>query len=265
MIIYALSGSSGTGKSTSALSFAYEKNIHAIIDDGLLIVRGKKVAGTSAKFEKNYITAVKRATFHFEDHKKEVQEAIKMYNLAKILIIGTSPKMVKRICSTLEFGDIDHLIDVSEIRSSREIKMALYVRLTQGKHVIPIPHRQVEQSFFKRLIKQGMKIFSQKEEVIGETTVVYPDFDSNSIHISKKVITSIAAYECEQISEVKQCHQATVQMTALPTVDLTVSLHHPPLRTIQDIGEHIQSKVQQAFLKYLQLELHSIHIHFVKK
>ena len=63
MEIFALSGPSGTGKSTSALSFAYEKKIPAIIDDGLLIVNGKKVAGTSAKFEKNTITAVKRATF----------------------------------------------------------------------------------------------------------------------------------------------------------------------------------------------------------
>ncbi|OLO27652.1 hypothetical protein BTR23_19710 [Alkalihalophilus pseudofirmus] len=264
MIVYALSGPSGTGKSTSALSFAYEKNIPAIIDDGLLILYGRKIAGTSAKFEKNYITAVKRATFYFEDHKQEVQEAIKIYNIPKILILGTSPKMVRRICSTLELGEIEHIYDINEVRTSREIKMALYVRLTQGRHVIPVPHIQVEQSFFKRLIKQGMKIFSQKEEIIGETTVVYPDFDSNSIHISKKVLLSIASYESESIAEIKQCHQVNVQMTALPSVEVSLSLHHPVQRPIRDIGEDIQHSIQQAFHNFLHLELHSIHVHFIK-
>lgn len=52
MIVHALSGASGTGKSTSAIQFAYENQIEAIIDDGLLIINGEKIAGTSAKFEK---------------------------------------------------------------------------------------------------------------------------------------------------------------------------------------------------------------------
>ncbi|MFV8827656.1 hypothetical protein [Alkalihalobacterium sp. APHAB7] len=264
MLVYALSGPSGTGKSTSALAFAYTKKIPAIIDDGLLIYNGKKIAGTSAKFEKNYITAVKRATFYFKDHQKEVQNAIKKYHISKILIIGTSPRMVHSICSALELGEIDHLFDVTEVRSSKEIKMAQYVRLTQGKHVIPVPHIQVEQSFFKRLIKQGMKIISQKEEIIGETTVVYPDFDRNSIQISNKVLNSIALYECEHITQVKQCHYVHVQMTALPSVEVSISLNHPIQQPIQEIGELIQQKIHQAFQDYLHVEVYSIHVHIVK-
>lgn len=52
MKVYSLSGPSGTGKSTSALSFAHKIGVQAIIDDGLLIVNGVRVAGVSAKFEK---------------------------------------------------------------------------------------------------------------------------------------------------------------------------------------------------------------------
>ena len=52
MEITAIYGESGTGKSTSALSYAHEHQIEAIIDDGLLIMGGKKIAGISAKFEK---------------------------------------------------------------------------------------------------------------------------------------------------------------------------------------------------------------------
>ena len=67
MDITAIYGASGTGKSSSALAFAYEKGIEAIIDDGLLIYKGKIIAGISAKFEKNALTAVKRAIFADED------------------------------------------------------------------------------------------------------------------------------------------------------------------------------------------------------
>ena len=64
MEVYSLSGPSGTGKSTSALEFAHKHGIDGIIDDGLLIVNGQKRAGTSAKFEKNTLTAVRLSLIH---------------------------------------------------------------------------------------------------------------------------------------------------------------------------------------------------------
>lgn len=69
MKVYSLSGPSGTGKSTSALAFAHKLGVVAIIDDGLLIINGVKVAGVSAKFEKNTITAVRRAIFTEQEHR----------------------------------------------------------------------------------------------------------------------------------------------------------------------------------------------------
>ena len=92
----------GLAKAQVRLTFAHQKKIPAIIDDGLLILNGQKIAGTSAKFEKNSITAVKRATFFDELHKKEVQEALKIYVINKILIIGTSDKMTRLIANRLE-------------------------------------------------------------------------------------------------------------------------------------------------------------------
>ena len=49
MEVYALVGSSGTGKSFKALEFAYENDIEYIIDDGILIYKNKVLAGISAK------------------------------------------------------------------------------------------------------------------------------------------------------------------------------------------------------------------------
>src|SRR5699024_5109961 len=154
MEIFGLTGPSGTGKSTRALSFAYEKNIPAIIDDGLLIFHGKRIAGTSAKFEKNIVTAVKRATFYFQDHTEEIKEVIRIHEIDKILLIGTSIKMVNLIATRLQIGKIDHYIDIKNISDPSEIKLAMFIRNTKGNHLMPIPLVQVEQSFFKRIIKQ---------------------------------------------------------------------------------------------------------------
>lgn len=97
MRVYSLSGPSGSGKSTSALQFAHDHRIEAIIDDGLLIKNGQKIAGISAKFEKNTIKAIRRAIFQDELHRKEVMDAIKKHHIQSILIIGTSDKMTKKL------------------------------------------------------------------------------------------------------------------------------------------------------------------------
>lgn len=49
MEVYALVGPSGTGKSHRAMVVAYENGIDTVIDDGLLIRDGMKIAGKSAK------------------------------------------------------------------------------------------------------------------------------------------------------------------------------------------------------------------------
>lgn len=260
MEVFSLSGASGTGKSTVALSFAHEKKIPAIIDDGLLIFNGQKIAGTSAKFEKNAITAVKRATFLDEYHKKEVQFAIGQYYIDRILIIGTSDRMVRLIAKNLELGDIKHFYHIEDVRSSSEIKIAQYVRKTEGKHVIPIPYKQVEQNFFKKLIHRGMDIFSPQKERIGETTMVYPDFHKGTIKIYKNVFKEIVEYVCTDYIEIKGCKSISVHLKGLPVLKLSIILKFPINYSLIELGESIQQKIQEQFRSTLNIEFFSIDI-----
>ena len=46
MKVYALVGKSGTGKSYQAMNICKEKNMYAIVDDGLLIHGNAVAAGT---------------------------------------------------------------------------------------------------------------------------------------------------------------------------------------------------------------------------
>lgn len=260
MKVFSLSGPSGTGKSTSALSFAYKKKIPAIIDDGLLILNGQRIAGRSAKFEKNVISAVKRATFFDERHKKEVQQAIQNHYISRILIIGTSDKMVKLISSRLQLGVIHKFYRVEEIRSSSEIKIAQFIRNTEGKHVIPIPYKQVEQNFFRKIIQKGREIFSQKKERIGETTIVHPDFHHGSIQIYKRVYQNIVEFICSNHAQIKKCESVELNLQQLPTLIVKLNIVYPTCTCLLKKMEILQEDIYNHFILKLNIELYSINI-----
>lgn len=261
MDVFALIGPSGSGKSTIALYFAHEKNIPAIIDDGLLIINGQRVAGKSAKFEKNAVTAIKRAIFFDEDHAREVRLALAHYFINRVLVIGTSERMVKLIAAKLGLGQFKKIYRIENIRSSKEIKMAQFIRKTEGKHVIPIPYKQVEQNFFKKVIQRGKAIFSKKKERIGENTIVRPDFHRGNIHIYKRAYRDMVTYICRNYRDIKECKAVRIDLEGPAILQVTVAIHYPPAENLVEVAEKLQKDIFEQFSENLGLELYSIDIH----
>ena len=68
--VYAFVGPSGTGKSYRAQMVASEKDIKFIIDDGLLIMDNKVIAGESAKKAPTKVGTVKHALFYEKEEKR---------------------------------------------------------------------------------------------------------------------------------------------------------------------------------------------------
>jgi adenylate kinase family enzyme len=244
--IYSLSGPSGTGKSTSALEFAHQHNIEGIIDDGLLIVNGQKRAGTSAKFEKNTIKAVRRAIFHEDSHREAVLKALKEADLHSLLIIGTSDKMTKKIAERLGVGSIQHFHYITDIRTSQEIQLARFIRETQGKHVMPIPVMQVEQNFFKRFIQKGKEIMFNKKK-IGETTIVQPDFHHEIIEISKVVYVQVLEHELKKNSFIQRTDILKLSVELIPTMTIEISLKAPVIYNVPEVLRGLQQQISDAF------------------
>ena len=95
--VFAFVGPSGTGKSFRAKLVAQRYGIKAIIDDGLLIYDDDIVSGHSAKLEQTYMGAVRVALFDGKEERDEAVRAIRKLKLRKLLILGTSEKMVGKI------------------------------------------------------------------------------------------------------------------------------------------------------------------------
>ena len=92
-------GSAGTGKSHRATHVAKQNGIDVIIDDGLVISRGRILAGRSAKSEINRLRAIKRAIFEYEDHRNEVVKYLTRNPPKKLMILATSEGMIDKIIS----------------------------------------------------------------------------------------------------------------------------------------------------------------------
>jgi hypothetical protein len=169
--------------------------------------------------------------------------------------------MTKVIASRLKLGEIQHFFHVEDIRTSSEIKIAQFVRKTEGKHIIPIPYKQVDPSFFKKIIFRGWEIFSPKRERLGETTIVHPDFQRGSITIHKKVYKDIVKIICHGYKEIEDCKSTQLELHGLPILNARITIRQPIRTNLFKMSEKLQSDIRSYFLNHLNIELYSINLY----
>lgn len=199
--VFALVGESGTGKSYHAKILSEQLGIDLIIDDGLLIRGDKIVGGHSAKKEKNYMGAIRCALFDEKSHRDEIARCLYTQKFKKILILGTSEKMVNKIAVRLQLPPPQKIIRIEEIASREEIEKALRSRRVEGKHVIPVPSMEIQRNYSQIFYDRVKVFFSRKQNILGgrservfEKSVVRPEFSQKSgkVTISEAALSQIA-------------------------------------------------------------------------
>jgi uncharacterized alkaline shock family protein YloU/adenylate kinase family enzyme len=195
--VYALVGKSGTGKSFRARLLMDKFNIELMVDDGLLIRDKKIIAGYSAKREKAYLTAVKTALFTNKDHRKQVRSVLEKEHFKRLLIIGTSDRMVYKIAEALQLPNPTKIIKIEDIATAEEIDTAIHYRKIQGSHVIPVPSIEVKRNYpqfmadsIKILLSKGFG--AMKRQNVYEKSVVRPVFSSKgTVTISEAALSQM--------------------------------------------------------------------------
>ena len=204
--VYAFVGPSGTGKSYRAQMVANTKNINYIIDDGLLIHGNEVLAGVSAKKAPNKIATVRNALFQDEEKAKEVKKVLKKHHPESILILGTSDDMVQKIAENLELPEISETIYIQDVATEEEMKTAKRIRVTQGKHVIPVPTFAIKKDFSGYLL-DPLQIFKSmgkgKAPYVSEKSMIRPTFSyMGNFEISDNVFKQIIDYVAEEMPEI---------------------------------------------------------------
>lgn len=216
--VFALVGESGTGKSFRSKLLAEEYGIHAIIDDGLLIQDDKIIAGRSAKREKTYMGAVRVALFDDKDHRDSVAKILRKTHIKKILLLGTSEKMVSKIAMRLQLPQPQKIIRIEEIATKEEIEKAVKSRQVEGKHVIPVPTIEVKKNYPQILSSSMRDFFTQRRFFLKqskdknckviEKSIVQPEFSKKGrIEISEAALTQMTMHcvnECDPDVKIKK-------------------------------------------------------------
>ncbi|MDR0411380.1 MAG: hypothetical protein LBH75_05350 [Treponema sp.] len=190
----ALVGESGTGKSFQAKFVAHRYHADLIIDDGLLIRDSRILAGRSAKQEKSFLAAVKIALFDDKAHRDEAARRLLAEKPRRILIVGTSEKMVNKIAMRLQILPPRKFIKIEDVSSQADIEKAVRIRRIEGKHVIPVPGIEVRK-IYPGIFFEAISIFKKKSDRgivsmprLHEKSLVKPEYSKR-----KKTIISEAA------------------------------------------------------------------------
>ena len=196
--VYAFVGPSGTGKSYRAQMVASEKNVNFIIDDGLLIKDNEVIAGESAKKADTKVATVKHALFYEDDEKEAIIKALKKYKPESILILGTSDGMVQKIAANLGLPEVSETVYITDVATEEEMKTARRIRVTEGKHVIPVPTFEIKKDFSGYLL-DPLQIFKSKgngqKPYISEKSIIRPTFSYlGKFTISDLVFRQILEY-----------------------------------------------------------------------
>ena len=212
--VYAFVGPSGTGKSYRAQMIASERGISFIIDDGLLIKENEVIAGESAKKAATKVATVKHALFYEESEREPIIKAFKKYKPESILILGTSDGMVQKIAANLGLPEISETIYITDVATEEEMKTARRIRVTEGKHVIPVPTFEIKKDFSGYLL-DPLQIFKSKgkgqQPYISEKSIIRPTFSYlGNFTISDLVFRQILEYLAVQTPAIHKILKARV-------------------------------------------------------
>ncbi len=264
MEIYALVGPSGTGKSHRAAVVAHQLEAQAIIDDGLLIKENQIIAGSSAKRQATRLGAIKAALFMDETRAQEIIEALDKLGPTRILILGTSVGMVKRIADRLGLP-VPQIMNIEEFASEKEIRKARYIRTHFSRHVIPVPTLEVKKSFPGTLV-QPLRIFLKKKETPEkkewlEQSMVRPTFTTNGkLTIAESAISSIAGYVAQSVAGVTSGGSIIVkaEQEGVISIDISTTIAYGFL--VHQAAAELQRQIHLTVEKITGLEVRKVDV-----
>lgn len=263
--VYALVGKSGTGKSFRAKLIEHEYDINLIIDDGLLIKDQKILAGSSAKKAPTKIAAIKTALFMEPSHLTAAKKALEKAKFKRVLIIGTSEKMVKKIAERVGLPVLYKIIKIEDIASDDEIRTARNARDREGKHIIPVPAVEVKKAhshiFFQSVrVLIERKIFRKRRNREFEKSIVRPPYSGKgAIALSEEALSQMV-YQCVKEFDERLNVEKIIVQTQRAGYDLEAVLDIPYGIQVAGTMYDLQRYILESVEKFAGIVLHEVNI-----
>jgi len=263
--VIAFVGPAGTRKSQRAQMVAVENEVDYIIDDGLVIAKGRIMAGKSAKAEKNLVRAIRRALFQFPEHRKAVLAFLQKKKPKKLMIIATSISMAEKITRALRLPYPEMFIDITEVASAEEIINARRERHEKGQHVIPASRTQIRKNFAGKLVGHLRGLFRTVDKEDGERTIVRPPFSFfGELTIESSAILDLVRHVLSSNPQITGIKDIRVRYKE-DAISMEISLQVIPGKMdFHRLGLVNQKKVASAVSYFTGMDVDGVDIHIVE-
>ncbi len=262
---FVLVGKSGTGKSFRAKLVSQKYGIELLIDDGLLIRDQKIIAGISAKKAKSYLGAIKTAVFDDMKHRMSVIKALEKENFKRVLILGTSEKMVRKIAHRLRLPSPYKILNIEQIASKEEIAMAVKSRKMEGKHVIPVPAIEIHRTY-PRFVYDSIRVFVKKnflfkgKNEVFEKSIVRPEFgEKGKIRISESAIAQMVNHCVDEFDDTISVRKIQVKNDTRG-YKLKIIIHIPLGVQMSGSIHNLQEYIIESIERYSGVNIHNVTI-----
>ena len=192
-----------------------------------------------------------------------MKKAIKQYKPERILILGTSDGMVQKIAQNLNLPPIEKIIYIQEIATPQEIQEARRSRVTEGKHVIPVPTFEIKKDF-SGYILDPLQIFKFKgrgaKPYISEKSIIRPTFSyMGNFTISDTVFRQLTEYLAKREKAIFRVLKTRVENYGEgPSIYLEVMVEYG--YNVIDAVENFKAKVIREIEKQTTMNVKSMDI-----
>jgi ABC-type oligopeptide transport system ATPase subunit len=262
---FALVGKSGTGKSFRAKLVSQKFGIELLIDDGLLIRDQKIIAGTSAKKAKTYLGAIKTAVYDNHEHRNSVIRALEKENFKRVLVLGTSEKMVRKIAHRLRLPAPFKILNIEQLATKEEIALAIKTRKMEGKHVIPVPAIEIHRTY-PRFVYDSIWVFVKKNilfrgrDEVFEKAIVRPEFgERGKIRISETAIAQMVNHCVDEFDDTISVRKIQVKNDPRG-YNLKITIHIPLGIQMSASIYNLQEYIIESIERYSGVNIHKVTI-----
>lgn len=208
-----------------------------------------------------------------EERKAEIQKAIRKYRPDSILILGTSDGMVDKIANNLGLPPIAERIYINEVATQEEMDTARRIRVTQGKHVIPVPTFEIKKDFSGYLL-DPLQIFKSKgknaEPYIAEKSIIRPTFSYlGKFTISDSVFKDIIVTVAKKIEGIYKVLKIRVDKTQNDTagvqlyVEVSIEYGSNMVEVLRVLKKETRREIENLTAMYISnVEIVAKQIHF---
>ena len=153
--------------------------------------------------------------------------------------------MVAKIAQNLGLPEISETVYINEVATEEEMETARHIRVTEGKHVIPVPTFELKKDFSGFLL-DPLQIFKSKglgqKPYISEKTIIRPTFSYlGRFTISDTVFRQTMEYLANKVPGIHK-----VVRTRVSSSEIGTSIY---MEVVITYGNNIQDSLKDFKIK----------------